>query len=207
MRQEHWNTVYSRKAPDDVSWYQERPATSLKLIKACGLGQEGSVIDVGGGASVLVDFLLDAGFEQPAVLDISGAALEHARQLLCARAGRVEWFEADVTEFDSPRQFALWHDRAVFHFLTEAADRRKYVDTLRRTLVPGGYVIIATFAVDGPVKCSGLDVARYDAPSICVELGPEFRLLETVEESHKTAWDTEQRFNYFRFMFEPEVMQ
>lgn len=132
MRQEHWNTVFSRKAPDDVSWYQERPAPSLKLIQACGLGQEESVIDVGGGASVLVDFMLDAGFEQPAVLDISGAALEHARQRLCPRAGRVEWFEADVTEFNSPRHFALWHDGAVFHFLTEAADRRKYLDTLRR---------------------------------------------------------------------------
>jgi ubiquinone/menaquinone biosynthesis C-methylase UbiE len=198
-RKEHWNQVYQTKAPDEVSWYQARPATSLKLIKACAVGKDQGIIDVGGGASVLVHCLLEAGFYRLAVLDISGAALEQARHRLGVRAGGVEWFEADVTEFNPPRRFALWHDRAVFHFLTEEADRRKYVQTLTRALIPNGHVIIATFAIDGPVKCSGLDVARYDGPAICTELGAGFRLIEQTDETHVTPWGTEQTFSYFRF--------
>ena len=196
---EHWNHVYQTKAHDDVSWYQSRPATSLKLIEACGVSKQEGIIDVGGGASVLVDFLLDAGFTRLAVLDISAAALAHAKERLGARAGDVEWFEADVTGFTSPHCFNLWHDRAVFHFLTDKADRQKYVQTLKRTLTPDGHVIIATFAIDGPLKCSGLEVARYDASAIAAELGEGFRLLEQVDETHTTPWGTEQKFSYFRF--------
>jgi ubiquinone/menaquinone biosynthesis C-methylase UbiE len=195
----HWNTVYQTKAPDDVSWFQTRPTTSLKLIEASGLEKDAGIIDVGGGASVLVDVLLDAGFTKLAVLDISVAALEHARQRLGKRASSVEWCEADVTTFIPQRQFGLWHDRAVFHFLTDKADRQKYVETLKRTLTPDGHVIIATFAIDGPLKCSGLEVARYDAPSLCAELGADFQLLEQLEETHTTPWDTTQKFRYFRF--------
>ena len=182
----HWNHVYQTKEHDDVSWYQSRPATSLQLIEACGVGKQEGIIDVGGGASVLVDFLLDAGFTRLAVLDISATALTYAKERLGARAGDVEWFEADVTGFTSPHCFNLWHDRAVFHFLTDKADRQKYVQTLKRTLTPDGHVIIATFAIDGPLKCSGLEVARYDASAIAAELGKGFCLLEQVDETHAT---------------------
>jgi trans-aconitate methyltransferase len=149
-RKEHWNRVYQTKAHDDVSWYQSRPSTSLKLIEACGVGKKEDIIDVGGGASVLVDFLLDAGFTRLAVLDISVVALAYAKERLGARAGDVEWFEADVTGFTSRHCFNLWHDRAVFHFLTDWPDRQKYVQTLKRTLTSDGNVIIATFAIVSP---------------------------------------------------------
>ena len=197
---EHWNQVYQNKAPDDVSWFQTQPATSLKLIEASGVDKEQGIIDVGGGASVLVDFLLEGGFKNLAVLDISAAALTHAKQRLGARAGKVEWFEADVTEFNPSHRFGLWHDRAVFHFLTDKADRQKYVQSLKRTLTPNGHVIIATFAIDGPLKCSGLDVSRYDAPSLCAEFGREFHLQEHAVETHVTPWNTAQKFSYFRFV-------
>lgn len=196
---EHWDQVHQAKAPDDVSWFQTRPATSLRLIEACGCSKGDGIIDAGGGASVLVDVLLDAGFTKLAVLDISAAALDHAKRPLGARAGAVNWFAADVTTFTPPRQFALWHDRAVFHFLTEKADRQKYVATMRRTLTPAGHAVIATFAIEGPEKCSGLKVARYDAATFCAELGAEFQLLQQVNETHVTPWHTEQRFSYFRF--------
>ena len=198
-RTEHWNQVYQTNPPDDVSWFQARPTTSLKLIEACGVGKADGIIDVGGGASVLVDFLLDAGYSKLAVLDISAAALDHAKRRLGARAGAVDWLAADVTTFTPPRQFRLWHDRAVFHFLTDKADRQKYVEAMKRTLTPDGHAIIATFAIDGPEKCSGLSVCRYDAPAISAELGAEFQLVEQVNETHVTPWSTEQRFSYFRF--------
>lgn len=198
-RTEHWNHVYQANPPDDVSWFQTRPATSLRLIEACGVGKADGIIDVGGGASVLVDFLLDAGYSKLAVLDISAAALDHAKARLGARAGAVDWFAADVTTFTSPRQFGLWHDRAVFHFLTDNADRQRYVATMKRTLKPDGHAVIATFAIDGPEKCSGLSVCRYDAPAISAELGAEFQLVEQMNETHVTPWQTEQRFSYFRF--------
>lgn len=198
-RTEHWNKVYLTKAPDDVSWHQVRPEMSLSLIGHAGVGGEAGIIDVGGGASTLVDHLLEAGHSQVAVLDISEAALEHSRTRLGQRAAQVEWLVADVTEFEPPHKFALWHDRAVFHFLTDAADRRKYVQVLRRTLEPGGHVIIAAFALHGPEKCSGLEVCRHDAASVGAALGAEFELLEQAEETHHTPWDTEQAFGYYRF--------
>ncbi|MDZ4405342.1 class I SAM-dependent methyltransferase [Prosthecobacter sp.] len=198
-RTEHWNTVYTTKAPDDVSWHQVRPEVSLGLIERTGISKDAGIIDVGGGASTLVDHLLEAGYSRLAVLDISHAALEHSRTRLREKAALVEWLVADVTEFVPPHSFALWHDRAVFHFLTDAADRRKYVEALRRTMPPGGQVIIAAFALHGPEKCSGLEVCRHDAASVCVELGAEFELLEQAEETHHTPWETEQAFGYYRF--------
>ena len=204
-RQEHWNQVYETKGPLDVSWYQRRPEVSLALIAAAGVSKDAGIIDVGGGTSVLVDCLLDAGYARLAVLDVSGAALSQSRIRLGARSAAVEWFEADVTTFMSPHRFSLWHDRAVFHFLTAADDRRGYVATLRQTLQPGGTVIIATFALDGPPKCSGLDIVRYDEPSILAELGPEFRLQEVRRETHVTPWESEQRFIYFRFQWQPSL--
>jgi ubiquinone/menaquinone biosynthesis C-methylase UbiE len=198
-RKDHWEQVYQTKAPDDVSWFQMQPAISIKLIESSGVGKDGGIIDVGGGASVLVDCLLNAGYSRLALLDISAAAIEHARRRLGKQADAVEWLEADVTTFQSARQFGLWHDRAVFHFLTDKGDRQRYVETLKRTLTPGGQVVIASFAIDGPLKCSGLEVARYDAATLNAELGQEFQLIEQVNETHTTPWATEQKFSYFRF--------
>lgn len=198
-RRDHWNRVYQTKSPDSVSWYQSRPEISLALIAASGVGKDAGIIDVGGGTSVLVDNLLDLGYKNLAVLDLSGLALNASRSRLGARAAAVEWFEADVASFEPPRRYALWHDRAAFHFLTDAGDRLRYVATLRMALQPQGTVIIATFAPDGPPKCSGLDVVRYDEKSITAELGAEFRLQEVRRETHLTPWQAEQRFNYFRF--------
>lgn len=204
-RQQHWNEVYESKEPEDVSWYQRCPDASLALVTATGLSKDAGIIDVGGGTSTLVDCLLGAGYTQLAVLDLSGVALNRSRTRLGTRAAAVEWFEADVTSFQPPHRFALWHDRAVFHFLTAADDRRGYVATLRRTLQPGGTVIMSTFAMDGPSKCSGLDVMRYHESSITAELGSEFALQEVGRETHVTPWNTEQRFIYFRFLWKPGV--
>ena len=201
-RQEHWNQVYQTRSADDVSWYQRRPDLSLALIAASGVSKDAGIIDVGGGASPLVDFLLDDGYRRLAVLDLSGAALSHSHSRLGVRAGTIEWFEADVTSFTPPHRFGLWHDRAVFHFLTAADDRRGYVATLRQTVQSGGAVIISTFALDGPPKCSGLDVMRYDDQSIVAELGAEFQLREVRRETHITPWQSEQRFIYFRFQWQ-----
>lgn len=201
-RQEYWNQVYQTKGAQDVSWYQRRPDLSLALIAVSGVGKDAGIIDVGGGASTLVDFLLDDGYTRLAVLDLSGVALSLSRTRLGARADRVEWFEADVTSFQPPHHFDLWHDRAVFHFLTAAEDRCRYVATLRRTLHPGGTVVLSTFALDGPPKCSGLDVMRYDESSILAELGTEFQLQEVRRETHVTPWQSEQHFIYFRFQWQ-----
>jgi SAM-dependent methyltransferase len=198
-RQEHWNQVYQTKGTQDVSWYQSHPDLSLALIAASGVSKDAGIIDVGGGASTLVDVLLDDGFTRLAVLDLSGEALAHSRSRLGWRAGAVEWFETDVTSFDPPHRFGLWHDRAALHFLTAADDRREYVAALGRTLQPDGVAIISTFALDGPPKCSGLEVMRHDESSIQAELGAQFRLQETRCETHITPWQSEQRFIYFRF--------
>jgi SAM-dependent methyltransferase len=203
-RQEYWNRIYQTKGPQNVSWYQRCPDLSLALIAAAGISKDAGIIDVGGGASTLVDFLLDAGYSHLAVLDLSPVALACSRNRLGSRAAAVEWFEADVTSFTPPRRFGLWHDRAVLHFLTAADDRRRYVATLRRTVQPGGAVIIATFAPDGPPQCSGLDVVRYDEESILAELGTEFQLRETRRETHITPWQSEQRFIYFRLVWQGE---
>jgi 2-polyprenyl-3-methyl-5-hydroxy-6-metoxy-1,4-benzoquinol methylase len=195
----HWEQVYQTKSLTDVSWYQTLPSLSLKLIASTGIQKGDGIIDVGGGASVLVDCLLNAGYQNVAILDISAAAIQHAKDRLGQQASAAEWHEADITTFRSPRRFAVWHDRAVFHFLTNSADRRNYVGVLKETLIPNGHLIIATFAATGPLKCSGLDVMRYDAKLLCAEIGDEFALLETHDETHTTPWDTEQKFIYCRF--------
>jgi trans-aconitate methyltransferase len=198
-RLEHWDQVWRTRTPQQVSWYQAEPRVSLELIAAAGIGKDAGIIDVGGGASVLVDRLLDLGYTNLAVLDIAGAALQASRARLGSRAGAVEWYETDVTAFEPPRRYALWHDRAVFHFLTSAVDRRQYVATLRKALQPRGTVVIATFAPDGPPKCSGLDVLRHDEATLGAELGPDFRLHDARRETHITPSNAEQRFIYCRF--------
>lgn len=199
-RKQHWEDVYTNKSPLEVSWYQQEPAVSLRLIAASGLTKDAPLIDVGGGASLLVDRLLALGYTRLAVLDIAGQALAHARSRLGERAGAVAWYEADVTAFAPPHPFALWHDRAVFHFLTEATERRRYVETLRRTLLPDGQVVIAAFAVGGPTRCSGLPIVQYDAQRVCGELGAGFELLEQVDEAHVTPGAKVQAFSFFRFV-------
>jgi len=199
-RRTHWEGVYATRAPDEVSWYQPRPGTSLDLIARTGLGAGAGVIDVGGGASRLVDALLDLGYQRVAVLDIADAALARARARLGERAARVEWVTADVTAWRPGRRFDLWHDRALFHFLVSERDRGAYRDALGLALRPGGQAIIGTFAPDGPEQCSGLPVVRHDAASLARELGPAYRLLETLGEDHATPNGKVQRFQFGRFL-------
>ncbi len=199
-RKQHWEQVYGTKSPLDVSWHQDEPRLSWQLIQHTGVGKGAAVIDVGGGASVLVDRLVAAGYRQVTVLDISGKALAWARERLGGKASQVTWLETDVTSFEPSSQFDLWHDRAVFHFLTDAGDRRRYVATLKRALKPGGHLIVAAFAIGGPLQCSNLDIVQYDAQKLSAELGQEFRLVEEAGEVHITPAKKEQEFAYFRFV-------
>ena len=202
-RRTHWNTVYTTKAADAVSWFQPEPAQSLRLLHHFGLTAQSCVIDVGGGDSHLVDRLIREGCTCVAVLDVSEAALKRARERLGESAGKVEWIVADVTGDWSvtPRDF--WHDRAVFHFLTDASDRARYIDHVRNVMKPGGKVVIATFALDGPEKCSGLPVARYSPETLAQELGADFRLIEHAPESHRTPGGGMQSFVYCVFTVAP----
>lgn len=199
----HWETVYRSKSPDEVSWHQDQPHVSLELIEGTGLSRTSGIIDIGGGASRLVDFLLASGYGDLTVLDISAAALEHARGRLGAAGAGVRWIEADVTRFSPDRTWLLWHDRAAFHFLTGDDDRRRYVEVLERALARDGQAIIATFAPDGPKRCSGLDIVRYDARSLSGALGRNFKLIESRTETHLTPQGREQRFGFHLFARRP----
>jgi ubiquinone/menaquinone biosynthesis C-methylase UbiE len=194
---EHWEKVYTTKATDTVSWFQPHADLSLDLIKATGISHDAAIIDVGGGASTLVDDLLANGYTDLSVLDLSAAALAAAQRRLGARAAKVQWIEADVTKADLPaRRFDVWHDRAVFHFLTSAEDRAAYVQTVFRAVKPGGHVIVATFAEDGPNRCSGLPVMRYRADELHAEFGEAFALLRHQKEAHHTPSGKVQQFVY-----------
>lgn len=199
-RQDHWQHVYATKAADEVSWYQETPSASLEMIRATGIGADAHILDVGGGASTLVDRLIADGYRNVAVLDIAEAALGRSRDRLGDNAAQVEWMVADVTSWTPPREFGLWHDRAVFHFLTEPEDRRAYVETLARTVPEGGHVIIATFAPDGPERCSGLAVMRHGLDSLPEELGEGFERVQHRREEHVTPAGRRQAFLYQRFV-------
>jgi len=200
-RRAHWQKVYAEKLPTEVSWYQAEPSLSLELISRSGISPGEPIIDVGGGASLLVDRLLENGYSNISVLDISERALAHARQRLGSRANRVRWLVCDVTDFRGPGLFALWHDRAVFHFLTDAEDRRCYVQAMRQTLKPGGHLVLGSFALDGPRRCSGLDVVRYDQQQLSAELGQEFEFQEQLTEVHRTPSGGEQKFSFYRYRF------
>ncbi|KAF0206086.1 MAG: methyltransferase type [Gallionellaceae bacterium] len=194
---EHWDKVYSSKASDAVSWFQPHAALSLELIKASGTGQDASIIDVGGGASTLVDDLIANGYSDLTVLDLSAAALDAARQRLGAQGNKVNWIEADITRVKLPvKRYDIWHDRAVFHFLTTQKQRDAYVRTVFHSVMPGGHVIIATFAEDGPEQCSGLPVMRYRADDLHDEFGDAFTLLKHQKEAHQTPFGTMQQFVY-----------
>jgi len=171
---------------------------SLGLIETTEIGRNASILDVGGGPSTLVDGLLDRGFENISVLDLSDSAIGHAKARLGASSERVSWISGDVTTFHADEPIDLWHDRAVLHFLTKKRDQELYARTLSKSLAPEGHVIIATFALDGPKRCSGLRVLRYGVREISALLGPEFLLLEVLRETHLTPGKIEQRFTYFR---------
>lgn len=193
----HWEHIYETKAPTQVSWYQEHSQYSLRFIQNTGIPKAGHILDVGGGASSLVDDLLAAGFQQISVLDVSAAALQLARQRLGTHAANVHWIEADITQVNLPEQsYDVWHDRAVFHFLTRAADRQRYIETVQRSVRKGGHVIVATFAPDGPERCSGLEVMRYSPESLHGEFGNRFELVDSTYETHQTPFGTEQKFIY-----------
>jgi SAM-dependent methyltransferase len=198
-RRTHWQGVYGAKAPGEVSWFQDRPHVSLELVEATGLSADASMLDVGAGASTLVDHLLAAGHSSLAVLDISEAALRHAQARLGTEAARVQWIAADVTRWRPEVPVDLWHDRAVLHFLTTRAHQQAYADTLRAALKPCGWAIIAGFAPGGPLKCSGLEIVQYDAESLAELLGYEFELIEMRDEVHHTPWGAEQAFRYHLF--------
>jgi 2-polyprenyl-3-methyl-5-hydroxy-6-metoxy-1,4-benzoquinol methylase len=193
----HWDHVYETRAPAQVSWYQEHAQLSLHLIQRTGVPPAARVIDAGGGASTLVDGLVAAGFQDITVLDISGASLKLACQRLGAAAAGVTWLEADITEAALPGQaYDIWHDRAVFHFLARPAERQRYADAVRHAVRRGGHVIIATFALDGPDRCSGLETVRYSPGSLHGEFGADFTLVDHAHETHHTPFGTEQAFLY-----------
>lgn len=195
-RQNHWQNVYTTKDEESVSWFQDRPEASLKLITRDGLPTDARIIDVGAGASRLVDALLAAGYANLTMLDIAPAALDQARARLGRHAETVEWVAADITAWTPPVAFDVWHDRAVFHFLTEASDRAAYRAALEAGVRPGGRAIIGTFAPDGPQKCSGLPVVRYSPEALAAELGAGFRLIDSLSETHHTPTGAVQHFQF-----------
>ena len=195
--QAHWDRVYATKSVTEVSWYQREPLVSLDLIERVAPVRSAAILDVGGGASTLVDALLARGYTNLSVLDIAAAALDAARKRLGAPAGVVTWRAADVLHHPfAPQSVDVWHDRAVFHFLTDAAERRAYVAQGTAAVRPGGHIIIATFAADGPTQCSGLDVCRYSPDTLCAEFGAGFDLVAQAFEEHITPSGGAQRFQY-----------
>lgn len=198
---DHWENVYTTKSSNEVSWFQSHSTKSLELINSIGLPLSASLIDVGGGASVLVDDLIKLGYSNVNILDISPAALKTSQKRLGNASKQVKWIEADITEERLKElKIDLWHDRAVFHFLTEKDQRQRYIDNLKHILNKGGHVIIATFTDDGPQKCSGLDICQYNEKSLVLELGDNFTLVSHHKETHQTPFYTKQNFIYCHFV-------
>jgi len=193
----HWEKVYASKPATGVSWYAPHLARSIELIERAASDRGARIIDVGGGASTLVDDMLSRGFHSLTVLDLSEEALQVAKGRLGARASEVTWLAGDVTTVELPAaHYDVWHDRAVFHFLTDSEGRRRYVENVMRAVKPGGHVIVATFGPEGPERCSGLDVVRYDAEGLHGEFGPLFQKVDSMREAHTTPWGSEQEFIY-----------
>ncbi|MCL9982411.1 MAG: class I SAM-dependent methyltransferase [Erythrobacter sp.] len=198
-REHHWRKVYTDKQPEDVSWYQATPEQSLLALDRFGAVPSQSLIDIGGGASTLVDVLLARGWHDLTVLDIAAPALAAAQARLGEAGAAVMWAVADITDWQPPRRYDIWHDRAVFHFLTQPAQRTAYIRALTNGLAEGGFAIIATFALDGPEKCSGLVVERYDAEKLAQTLGSGFRLDASWRDVHLTPWGASQAFTWCVF--------
>lgn len=197
MSEHHWENIYRTNDPTLVSWYQPEPRLSLELIQRVAADREAPIIDVGAGASMLVDRLVDEGYRDVTALDLAPSALAIAQARLGARASRVTWIAASVLDVAlRPAAYAVWHDRAVFHFLTDPRDRARYVNQVRRAVRPGGHIIAASFGPDGPTRCSGLDVVRYSPEAMHAEFGAGFSLLESVAEDHRTPSGRTQAFTY-----------
>ena len=193
-----WEDIYQSKAEAETSWFEDRPQVSLDLIAATGATIDAAIVDVGAGASRLVDCLLEQGFRRITVLDLSDTALAKARARLSDDVP-VDWVMANVLDWQPSVHFDVWHDRAAFHFLTDAPDQDAYLRVMDQSLVPGGHAIIGTFAPDGPEKCSGLPVARYDATLLAERLGPGYRLIQSLMHDHVTPWGSVQRFHFGLF--------
>jgi ubiquinone/menaquinone biosynthesis C-methylase UbiE len=208
-RKSLWESIYTTKASSTLSWYQPQPLRSLNLIKRTRLPKTARILDVGGGDSLLVDELLARGYSGITVLDLSRAALERARARLGSEAAsRVEWVEGDILEVNLPQaEIDIWHDRAVFHFLTTDLERERYIERVQRSVRTRGHVIVATFAEDGPTRCSGLPVARYSAAQLHGTFGSAFRLIESERELHRTPAGLEQRFTYCWCRYEPVAIE
>ena len=203
-RRDHWESVYATKAEHQLSWFQEAPEPSLGLIELAGATRSSGIIDIGGGASRLVDCLISRDYRDVTVLDLSAAALASARSRIGEKADRATWIAADVTAWVPARTYEVWHDRGAFHFLTGASDRIAYVARLRGALRPGGHAIIGTFAPDGPERCSGLAVSRYDANSLAAALGSGFELIDARRHQHVTPWGAMQKFQFSTFRRGPD---
>lgn len=193
---EHWDRVYGERAATETSWHESTPRQSIAMLDRHGVRPAMSVIDVGGGTSSLTETLIARGHHDLTVLDVSTQALHHARQRLGSKADTVEWITADITTWQPDRQYDVWHDRAVLHFLTTAEDQAAYSATLRQALSHGGVFVVATFAPSGPTHCSGLPVARHDADTLQALLGPDVELLHQEEHEHATPWGTLQPFTW-----------
>jgi len=198
-RKAHWENVYTTKGEAEVSWFQETPVPSLELLELVGAQPSSAIIDIGGGASRLVDCLLAQGFENITVLDLSATALASARARLGDKGGKVKWIAADATEWQPPENYDVWHDRAAFHFLTCEEEQNAYIQRLKQALRRGGHAIIGTFAPDGPEKCSGLPVARHNAESLSAILGADFVLVDSRRHEHATPWQAVQKFQFSTF--------
>ncbi len=193
----HWEKVYGTKAPDAVSWYAPHLETSLNLIHKASSDRDAAIIDIGGGEATLVDDLIFEGYKDISVLDISQKAIDVARARIGDLADKIHWYCADITQATLPQNyFDVWHDRAVFHFLTQEDDRKKYVEQVMCSVKHGGYVIMSTFGPEGPEKCSGLDVVRYDPDNLHRQFGKSFKLIDSSTEIHKTPMGTTQQFLY-----------
>jgi 2-polyprenyl-3-methyl-5-hydroxy-6-metoxy-1,4-benzoquinol methylase len=193
----HWEKIYREKAPDAVSWYRPHLETSLALIEKAAREREASILDVGSGESTLVDDLLARGYQRITVLDVSQTAIDVTKKRLGPASDRVRWIIANITDAELPANaYDLWHDRAVFHFLTAREQRATYVRQVAHAVKPGGHVLVSTFGPEGPTKCSGLEVVRYDEESLLAEFGLHFRLLDSIKELHDTPFGTKQQFLY-----------
>lgn len=196
---QHWEQVYATKSPQEVSWTQEVPVTSLEFIRSFGLNKSARIIDIGGGDSRLVDFLVEAGYEQVSVLDISGKALERARQRLGEKASLVTWIESDITAFEPTAQYDIWHDRATFHFITTGEEIALYLSIAQRAISDRGFAVIGTFSENGPKKCSGLPIRQYSEASLTAQLAQGFEKIRCLTEDHTTPFQTTQNFLFCSF--------
>ncbi|MGI0106891.1 class I SAM-dependent methyltransferase [Salinimicrobium sp. WS361] len=197
--QQHWDKVYSEKAPTEVSWYEPMPQISLELIRSCGISKDAAIIDIGGGDSFLAEFLVSLGYTDVTVVDISSKAIERAKERMCEKADEVKWIIADASKFEPEKIYDLWHDRAAFHFLNDDDQKNDYLERVQKAVKPGGYVIMGTFSDKGPEKCSGLAVQRYSVNDICQFFEKEFSMLNGKNVDHQTPSGGTQNFTFCSF--------